>query len=132
MQMKVELRRQICLMSERNKYGLTERDMKTIISIFNSYPEVRQVNLFGSRANGNYRLGSDVDLAIMNKGVSAKTLPKLRSDFEDSSLPYNIDLVDYTKLKKQEFIDHIQRVGVHFYRHRKKEISADGQNGSRQ
>ncbi len=112
-------------MSKRNKYGLTERDMKTIISIFNSYPEVRQVNLFGSRAKGNYRFGSDVDLAIMNKGVNAKTLTKLRIEFEDSSLPYKIDLVDFTKLKKQEFIDHIQRVGVPFYRDRKKELSTE-------
>ncbi|MGF1669044.1 MAG: nucleotidyltransferase domain-containing protein [Balneolaceae bacterium] len=112
-------------MSKRNKYGLTERDMKTIISIFNSYPEVRRVNLFGSRAKRNYRLGSDVDLAIMNKGVDMRRLDKLKSDFEDSSLPYKIDLVDFTRLEKQEFIEHILRVGVPFYRNRKKELSTD-------
>lgn len=102
--------------SARNKYGLTERDMDTIRSIFRSFPEVKLVHLFGSRAKGNYRLGSDVDLAIMNKGVSSHTLARLNSRFEESSLPYKIDLVDFTKLTKQEFIDHINRVGIPFFK----------------
>lgn len=100
----------------RNKYGLTKRDMDTIWSIFRSFPEVETVYLFGSRAKGNYRLGSDVDLAIMNEGVNSRTLSKLNGKFEESSLPYNIDLVDFTRLTKQEFIEHIQRVGIPFIR----------------
>ena len=72
------------------------------------------MNLFGSRAKGNYRFGSDVNLAIMNKGVNAKTLTKLRSKFEERNLPYKVDLVDHINLKKQEFIDHTQRVGYPF------------------
>jgi len=102
--------------TKRNKFGLTERDMKTIRSVFESFPEVKTVHLFGSRAKGNYRLGSDVDLAIMDKGVNSTTLSRLIWEFEESSLPYNIDLVDFTKLTKQEFIEHINRVGVPFYR----------------
>ena len=101
---------------KRNKFGLKERDMNTIRSLFQSFPEVERVYLFGSRAKGNYRLGSDVDLAIMNKGVNSKTLSQLIGEFEESSLPYNIDLVDFTKLTNQEFIDHINRVGIPFYR----------------
>ncbi|CAN5262066.1 nucleotidyltransferase domain-containing protein [soil metagenome] len=100
---------------KRNRFGLTDRDMETIRSILKSHPEIRNVELFGSRAKGNYRLGSDVDLAIMNEGVSGEQLAKIRSDFEDSSLPYNIDLVDFTRLEKQEFINHIERVGIPFY-----------------
>jgi predicted nucleotidyltransferase len=102
--------------AKRNEFGLTERDMKTIRLIFESFPEVKTVHLFGSRAKGNYRLGSDVDLAIMNKGVDSTTLSRLIGEFEESSLPYNIDLVAFTKLSKQEFIDHINRVGIPFYR----------------
>lgn len=102
--------------AKRNKYGLTERDMHTIRSIFRAFPEVQKVHLFGSRAKGNYRLGSDVDLAIMNKGVNSTTLSRLIGKFEESNLPYNIDLVDFTKLTKQEFIDHINRVGIPFFK----------------
>lgn len=100
---------------KRNKYGLTQRDMATIQSIFEAYPEVKKACLFGSRAKGSYRFGSDVDLAIMNKGVEPRRLARLKSDFEESSLPYNIDLVDFTRLDNREFIDHIQRVGVAFF-----------------
>lgn len=102
--------------NSRNKYGLTERDMNTIRSIFRSFPEVKTVHLFGSRAKGNYRLGSDVDLAVMNQGVSSRTLARLNGRFEESSLPYNIDLVDFNSLTKKEFIEHIQRVGIPFFR----------------
>lgn len=102
-------------MTKRNRYGLTDRDMKTIQSILQSCPEINSVHLFGSRAKGNHRLGSDVDLAIMNEGVSEKSISKLRDQFEESTLPYRIDLVDFNKLKKREFIEHIERVGVPFY-----------------
>lgn len=101
---------------QRNQFGLTKRDMDTIKTIFDGYPEVKTVHLFGSRAKGNYRFGSDVDLAIMNEGLDTKKLAKLKADFEESTLPYNIDLVDFTKLNKQEFIDHINRVGLPFFK----------------
>ena len=100
---------------KRNQYGLSERDMKTIRSVFQSFPEVKTVHVFGSRAKGNYRLGSDIDLAIMNKGVNSTVLSRLIWKFEESNLPYNVDLVDFTKLTKQEFIDHIKRVGIPFF-----------------
>jgi len=102
--------------SKRNRFGLTERDMKTIRPVFQSFPEVKTVHIFGSRAKGNYRLGSDVDLAIMNKGVNSTVLSRLIGEFEESNLPYNIDLIDFTKLTKQEFIGHINRVGIPFFK----------------
>lgn len=111
---------------KRNKFGLTERDMKTILSVFQSFPAVKTVYLFGSRAKGNYRLGSDVDLAIMNKGVDSTTLSRLIGEFEESNLPYNIDLVDFTKLAKQEFIDHINRVGIPFFKQGEMVESSNG------
>ena len=108
----------------KNRFGLTERDMETFRSVFKNYPEVKYVYLFGSRAKGNYHAGSDVDLAVMNKGVSADRLSKMKWEFEESSLPYIVDLVDYNRLEKQEFIDHINRVGVPFYtRDEKIEVS---------
>lgn len=101
---------------KRNKFGFTDRDMRSIENILSSCPEVKMVYLFGSRAKGNYRLGSDVDLAIMNDGVSTGSVTKLQNEFIESSLPYRIDLVDYTRLTNQEFIDHIKRVGIPFYK----------------
>ncbi len=100
----------------RNNFGLTERDMKTITGILNKFTEVDVVNIFGSRAKGTFKEGSDIDLVIMNKSVSEKTLKKIQLEFEDSSLPYTVDLVCFDKLHQQEFIDHINRISILFYK----------------
>lgn len=112
-------------MNNRNRYGLTERDMNTIFSILNKYPEVLIVHLFGSPAKGTHKFGSDVDLAIMNEGASKKTLSELRAEFEESTMPYRVDLVDFNRLEKREFLEHIERVGVPFYTADKEELLID-------
>ena len=109
----------------RNNFGLTERDMHTIHDIFKKYSDVQQVNIFGSRAKGNYRLGSDIDLVIMNGSVSDNIVYRIISDFEESTLPYKLDLINFPKLTQPELIDHINRVGILFYTNRNKN---DGHN----
>jgi len=98
-----------------NSFGLSERDMNTIHNIFKKYPDVKQVHIFGSRAKGNFHSGSDIDLAIINDGLNPQTILSLTSDFEESSLPYKVDLVDFNTIKTLAFIEHIERVGVQFY-----------------
>jgi len=99
-----------------NVFGLTDRDMDSIKKIFSQYPEVKLVHIFGSRAKGNFNSGSDIDLALMNSGISEQTIAQLKNDFEESSLPYFVDLIYFTPLTHQELIDHINRVGVLFYK----------------
>lgn len=96
-------------------HGLSERDMRTITGILRKYPDVRQVCLFGSRAKGTFHAGSDIDLAIMNTGVQESTVRRLQSDFEESSLPWFVDIVDFPSLTHEGLKDHIRRVGVVIY-----------------
>jgi len=100
---------------KRNKFGLSERDMATIQNIFENYPLVCLVLIFGSRAKGNYKSGSDIDLAIMNESLTDKEIVKLKSDFEESNLPYTVDLVNYISLKHLDLKNHIDRVGQTLY-----------------
>lgn len=100
---------------ERNAFGLTDRDMQTLQDIFNNYPSVTTVFIFGSRASGVYKFGSDIDLAVMNEGVPETAIGSIKSDFEESSLPYTVDLINYFTLKHPELKSHIDRVGVPFY-----------------
>ena len=79
-------------------HGLSNRDTQTIQDILNSYPDVEKVYLFGSRAIGNYHKGSDIDLAVMNEGISNKTIQSLISDFEESTLPYFVDVIYFPDL----------------------------------
>lgn len=99
-------------MNKKDSFGLSDRDMKTLRDIFKKYPDVKNVFVFGSRAKGTYKQGSDIDLAIMNEGITDTYIRKMKSDFEDSSLPYIVDLVNYPTLKHPELKHHIDRVGV--------------------
>ena len=109
---------------EQNKFGLTERNIGELYAIFKKYTDVKEVHLFGSRAKGNYTIGSDIDLAVMNTGLQPKTISRILADCAKSSLPVAVDLVDFTSLNNPEFINHIQRVGVLFYDSKRDEQEA--------
>ena len=99
----------------RNEFGLTHRDMQTLRQILSRYTDIQTVHIFGSRAKGNFRPGSDIDLAIMNSNLGTTTLRKANSDFEESTLPYRVDLVDYHTITHPSLKEHIDRVGILFY-----------------
>lgn len=96
-------------------FGLTQRDMKTIESIFQFYPSITEVKIFGSRAKGNFKPGSDIDLAIMNNEFDENRLASLLGKFEESSLPYFTEVVHYPSLKHQPLKEHIDLVGKTIY-----------------
>ncbi len=95
--------------------GLTERDRQTIYSILANYPAVQSVTIFGSRVKGTFKPGSDIDLAIMNDEPTKLDLIRLKSEFDDSDLPYVVDIVKYPSIKLKELKMHIDRVGIPFY-----------------
>jgi predicted nucleotidyltransferase len=92
-------------------YGLSERDISTIQRIFSKFAEVHSVYIFGSRALGTFQSGSDIDLAILDESVSTETIRRIVAEFEDSSLPYHVDLLHYPSLQNKELREHIMRVG---------------------
>jgi predicted nucleotidyltransferase len=96
-------------------FGLSQRSIDELHGILSKYPDITKVHVFGSRAKGNYKPGSDIDLAIMNQGLAPRTIARVLSDCAESSLPIVVDLVDFHALTNAEFINHIQRVGVLFY-----------------
>ena len=89
--------------------------METIRKIISRYPEVSEVYIFGSRATGAFRLGSYIDLAIMDEGVDDTIISRLQQDFEDSSLPYFVDVICFSSLKHEELRKHIERFGTPIY-----------------
>jgi len=103
------------LTTNNNNYGLSPRDMQTISSIFGKYNEVKDALIFGSRAKGQYHSGSDIDIAIIDNNVWYKTLREIKNDFSESSLPYNVDLVNFATLTNEDLKNHILRVGKPLY-----------------
>lgn len=98
------------------QYGLKEETVKRINSIFANYEKVEEVVLYGSRAKGNYKSGSDVDLALKGKKLNLKLLNKICLDLDDLLLPYTLDLSIYHHIANPDLIKHIERVGKIFYK----------------
>ncbi|MBF0205509.1 MAG: nucleotidyltransferase domain-containing protein [Oligoflexia bacterium] len=101
------------------RFGLTEITIEKINEIFAKYPQVEKVVLYGSRAKGNYKNGSDIDLTLFGHGLDIDLLHKILNDLEDLLLPYTIDLSIFEKIDKvsnSDFVEHIDRVGVIFYK----------------
>lgn len=96
-------------------FGLTKKQMERIRSVFERYPEVKKVVLFGSRAMGNFKKGSDVDLAVMDS-IKPETIMEIAAVLnEETELPHLFDLVGYQTIADQELKQHIDQHGVVFY-----------------
>lgn len=91
--------------------GLLPSDIAHIVAAAAALPAIEQVILFGSRAKGTYKRGSDVDLAIKGLGVTYDTVLELRNQLnEELPLPYFFDVVDYA-ICDPALRGHIDRVG---------------------
>ena len=83
---------------------------------FRNFSEIREVILFGSRAMGNYRQGSDVDLAVQHTG-NKDTITRLSSRLnQELPIPYHIDVIDFSTISNKNLLDHIKKYGVVIYR----------------
>ena len=97
-------------------FGLSEKVIEDINNVFKKYDKIQEVYVFGSRSKGNYKQGSDIDLAINGKDISFSDLMNIMADIEDLNLLYKVDILDYNKKKNTPIGEHIDRVKQIFYR----------------
>lgn len=97
------------------KFGFSTLDEQELTQILQKYPEVEQAVIFGSRALGNYREGSDVDLTLKGQLLTSQIANQIWNDLHSSNLPYLFDLSIYHQLTAPNFIEHIDREGQIFY-----------------
>ncbi len=97
----------------KNDFDLTEQDRKQLESAILKFPEIERAIIFGSRAMGNSKKGSDVDLAIVGKNVTSAMALRLRSLLNDElPLPYFLDVVRYETITNENLKRHIDEYGV--------------------
>lgn len=89
--------------------------MATLHEILGRYPDAQSVYIFGSRAMGTHKFGSDIDLAVMNPDMSDATLRLLQAEFEESSLPYRVDILCVSEKLDNAVKEHIMRIGKIVY-----------------
>ena len=96
-------------------HGLTDRTVAQIHEVLARFPEVEKAMLYGSRAKGNFKQGSDIDLTLLGADVTQKIMGQIQGELEDGLLPYRFDLSIFSQITQADIIDHIRRVGVIFY-----------------
>lgn len=98
------------------KFGLEENVLQEIISIFKKYEEIEIAKIFGSRARGDYRKASDIDIALFGNKLTNEINTKVFYDIDDLYLPYKIDLINFNSIGTNNTIrENILREGVEIY-----------------
>jgi predicted nucleotidyltransferase len=97
------------------KHGLSDQTVSRITAILERFTAVEKALLFGSRAKGVHRRGSDVDLALVGVGLNWRILGKIEEALDDALLPYKFSLIIYNDNTDLAVAAHIRRVGCSFY-----------------
>ena len=98
-----------------SKCGLSEAVQSELVKVFSQIPGIHRVILFGSRAKGSFKPGSDIDLAIEAPDLSTRDLLQIKTIIDDLMLPFKVDVLLRHQLEDASLEDHIQRVGLVFY-----------------
>jgi len=96
-------------------HGLPQHVLDRLRDVFRQWPQVERVILYGSRAKGNFRRGSDIDLCLVGPDLGVTDLLKLEGEIDDLLLPWKVDLSFRHLIEDPELLGHIERVGILVY-----------------
>lgn len=96
-------------------FGLKENEIAQLKYCFSKCKEIRKAIVFGSRAMGNYKNGSDVDIALVGENINHKTITQILNFLEETVMPYEFDLVIFNSIKSEKLIRHIDEFGIEIY-----------------
>jgi len=99
-----------------SRFGLSDKDLEYLNQCFAKFTEVKKVILFGSRAMGNFKPGSDIDLAVVGTSETLQVVSSLKFLLEDEGpLPYFADVLRFESIDSPELLRHIEEHGVVIY-----------------
>ena len=96
-------------------HGLPHATVAAVCGVFARFPSVNKAVLYGSRAKGTFKPGSDIDLTLIGTHLTSAELGAIAEELDDLLLPYQIDLSIFHKLNQEKLKEHIERVGRVFY-----------------
>ncbi len=98
------------------KLGLLPRDLEQIESALRNFTEIETAVIFGSRALGNFKPGSDIDLLITGQHAGQEIATRLSVVLnEESALPYRLDIIAFQTIRNPKLIEHITCQGILIY-----------------
>ncbi|MDX2345276.1 MAG: nucleotidyltransferase domain-containing protein [Legionella sp.] len=93
-------------------HGLPIEAVNAINKVFKQDPNIEKVILYGSRAKGNYRASSDIDLCLEGQALTLKDLLAIENQLDDLLLPWEIDLSLKHQIDNPKLLGHIKSVGI--------------------
>ncbi|MBP6218635.1 MAG: nucleotidyltransferase domain-containing protein [Oligoflexales bacterium] len=103
-------------MIDEKKCGLSLEIQEKICAVLKKYSKIQKVLLYGSRANGLFQTGSDIDLSIISEELLTKNLLTIQVEIDDLLLPYKVDISLFSQIDHLPLLEHIKKVGLEFYR----------------
>lgn len=98
-----------------NDFGLDEKTISILKRYFEKISFVDFVKIYGSRAIGNYRSGSDIDFAIFGKDLNQESINEIKYQIDELPIPYMFDITDYNSITNEKLKEHIDEFGKIFY-----------------
>ncbi|MBI2266302.1 MAG: nucleotidyltransferase domain-containing protein [Armatimonadetes bacterium] len=99
------------------RFGLKDATIQKMHFVLARYPQVEEAILYGSRAKGNYKNGSDIDLTLRGGAeLTLNVMYAIIEELDDLLLPYTVDLSILANIRDPDLLAHIERVGVSFYK----------------
>ena len=95
------------------KYGLDDKKINKIVSVFRKYAGVQKAVLFGSRARGDFKYNSDIDIAVYTDG---RSLTGLQSDLDEAVGIYKFNLINIDDIKNEKLRQNIEKEGEEIYK----------------
>ena len=99
-----------------NRFGLKEHCITDIVTVLKLQPEVEEAIIFGSRAMGTYKNGSDIDIALKGEKITFDTISTLRLRLDELPYLYMYDIINYKKISNPAVTAHIDELGITFYK----------------
>lgn len=96
-----------------NNFGLSKKTIEIIKKLLSNYPQIKEVKIFGSRAKGNYKPSSDIDLALFGN-IDDKLLRHITSELDELPTPYQFDVLNYNDIDNENLKNNIDKFGKIF------------------
>lgn len=96
-----------------NNFGLSEKTITEIKNLFSKYSQIKEVKIFGSRAKGNYKPSSDIDLVLYGN-LDDKLLRHIAFKLEELPTPYQFDVLCYNDIDNENLKNSIDKYGKSF------------------
>lgn len=113
--MQVTSKRNRELFSEE-KFGISETSIKLICDTLSTYDTVEKAKVFGSRAIGNAKRGSDIDIVLYGERLNDSIIHEIKIILNEKlTIPYFVDILNFHVIENNKLIEHIKQFGKLLY-----------------